>query len=98
MEKHVTFEQQVLVGLAKLDGTTEEIKNHLARLNGSVAEHEKRLQNLELARAATEAATQVSKKTLDRLMPLLYAVIGGALTHILPGSAKFVSDVLSTQK
>lgn len=74
---------RVVESLAKLETLAQSSDNHLARLNGSVARHEERINALQAAMITERAASKATSTWWHRISPLVWLAVGGVLVLFL---------------
>jgi hypothetical protein len=77
------FRLRVVESLAKLEGLAQSTDGHLARLNGSVARHEEKINSLQAAMLTERAASRATSTWWQRISPLLWLAAGGVLALFL---------------
>ncbi len=70
------------------------VKEHLVRLNGKVADQERRVGALELDQARREGAASSSRRWMDRLWPAVWAAGGAFVLMLLSQADMFLKHLL----
>jgi|SRR5271157_2742578 len=77
------FRMRVVESLARLETLAQSTDDHLARLNGTVARHEKRITSLQAAVLTEQVEARTTSAWWRRISPLVWLVVGGLLVLFL---------------
>jgi len=77
------FRLRVVESLTKLEGLAQSTDGHLARLNGSVARHEEKINGLQAAILTESAASKATSTWWHTVSPLVWLAVGGVLALFL---------------
>lgn len=77
------FRMRVVESLARLETLAQSTDEHLGRLNGTVARHEKRIGALQAAVLTEQVEARTTSAWWRRMSPLVWLVAGGLLVLFL---------------
>lgn len=75
MDEHASKEEKILILLTRIDDRSLSTLDQLVKLNSKVADHEKRVQGLELTDAENSGRVQVTGKFSSALMSVASSVV-----------------------
>jgi hypothetical protein len=92
MAEHA-FQLEVLTSLTELRTDLRAVRDHLSRLNGSVARHEADIGQLKLDQARRQGEETTARRWWEHLKPAVWAIAGMITALVVSHAEKMIDFV-----